>query len=120
MRQDPRSLGPRNGRRASLRRRVALAGIAALSLAALAPQPASAQRPDLRRMSCAQAQATVARYGAIVMTTGPHTYQRFVAGPRFCDHWETVRPAQSATRDTPHCVVGYICETPLFRPFERD
>ena len=71
-------------------------------------------------MSCAQAQSLVARHGAIVMTTGRHTYQRFVAGPRFCDHWEVVRPEVQQTRDAPRCLVGYICETPLFSPFERD
>lgn len=106
------------GHRAGLRPiAVALAGLA---LVAGLPKPAEAQRPDLRRMSCAQAQSLVARHGAIVMTTGRHTYQRFVAGPRFCDHWEVVRPEVQQTRDAPRCLVGYICETPLFSPFERD
>lgn len=96
---------------------VALAGLA---LTASLPRQAEAQRPDLRRMSCAQAQSLVARHGAVVMTTGRHTYQRFVAGPPFCDHWEMVRPAVQQTRDAPRCLVGYVCETPLFSPFNRD
>ncbi|MCA1300355.1 hypothetical protein [Stappia indica] len=82
--------------------------------------PAEAARPDLRRMSCAEAQAMVTRNGAVVMTTGRYTYKRFVAGIRWCDRWEAIRPAVAATRDTPQCVVGFECETPLFRPFERD
>ncbi|WP_349357338.1 hypothetical protein [Stappia sp.] len=86
----------------------------------LASAPADAARPDLRRMSCAQAQALVLQRGAVVMTTGQYTYQRFVAGPRWCDRWEVVRPEVARTRDTDRCVVGYICEVPLFRPFERD
>lgn len=98
---------------------LAAAALSALMLATLAPQPAAAQRPDLRRMTCNQAQDLVARRGAVVMTTGQHTYERFVAGPRWCDHWETVRPAQVRTRDTSRCIVGYICETPLFSPWER-
>jgi hypothetical protein len=77
-------------------------------------------RPDITRMTCAQARTLVARSGAVVATTGRHTYQRFVNGPRWCDHWEVVRPATARTRDNPGCVVGYICETPLFRPFGND
>ncbi|WP_425086920.1 hypothetical protein [Stappia sp.] len=91
-----------------------------LALAVFAPTVAQAARPDLRRMTCAQAQAMVAQRGAVVMTTGRYTYQRFVAGPRWCDHWEVVRPEVARTRDTQSCVVGYICEVPLFRPFEWD
>ncbi len=96
------------------------AGMLVLALAALVPTVAEAARPDLRRMSCAQAQAMVAQRGAVVMTTGQYTYQRFVAGPRWCDRWEVVRPEVARTRDTQSCVVGYICEVPLFRPFEWD
>lgn len=98
---------------------LAAATLSALILTTLAPQPAAAQRPDLRRMSCNQAQDLVARRGAVVMTTGQFTYERFVAGPRWCDHSETVRPAQVRTRDTGRCIVGYVCETPLFSPWER-
>ncbi|MCA1244497.1 hypothetical protein LC092_18790 [Stappia stellulata] len=102
------------------RRTAILAGTAVLALALLVPSVADAARPDLRRMTCAQAQAMVAQRGAVVMTTGQYTYQRFVAGPRWCDHWEVVRPEVASTRDTQSCVVGYICEVPLFRPFEWD
>lgn len=99
---------------------LAAAALSALVLMTLAPQPAAAQRPDLRRMTCNQAQDLVARRGAVVMTTGQYTYERFVAGPRWCDRWEVVRPEVARTRDTQSCVVGYICEVPLFRPFEWD
>ena len=81
---------------------------------------AHAARPDLRQMTCAQGQALVRQRGAVVMTTGRYTYQRFVAGKSWCDHWEIIRPEVVTTRDTDRCVVGYICEDPLFRPFRRD
>ncbi|SDU20364.1 hypothetical protein [Stappia sp. ES.058] len=99
-----------------------ITGLAALAaiLLALAPSAAEAARPDLRRMTCAQAQTMVAQRGAVVMTTGQYTYERFVNGPRWCDRWEVVRPEVARTRDAQSCVVGYICETPLFRPFEWD
>ena len=71
--------------------------------------PASA-RPDARAMTCQQAQMMVQQQGAVVMTTGRHTYQRFVAHRGYCDYWETTRTARTATRDDPKCRIGYICE----------
>lgn len=76
----------------------------------LAPLPASAQsRPDTQRMVCQQAVNTVARAGAIVMTTGPGTYERIVANERFCLIGESPERAFAQTRDTPRCFVGYYC-----------
>ena len=49
-----------------------------LLLAATAPLAA---RPSTLGMSCRQAQNLVATQGAVVMTTGQHTYARFVAHP---------------------------------------
>ncbi|AXS39998.1 hypothetical protein [Breoghania sp. L-A4] len=83
----------------------------------LAAAPALAARPDVRRMTCAQAHDMVLDRGAVVMTTGRFTYERFVSHQRYCDRWETVVPALAATRDKPQCLVGYICEEPLFRGF---
>lgn len=78
---------------------------------------ASAARPDLRAMSCRQAQEMIRAEGAVVATTGRYTYRRFVSHQRYCDRWEGIVPALSPTRDNPRCLVGYICEEPLFRGF---
>jgi hypothetical protein len=43
--------------------------------------PASAQRPSTLAMSCGEARAIVATHGAIVLSTGPHLYNRYVARP---------------------------------------
>ena len=56
---------------------VLLACMALLPGAALAQTDAQA-RPDTRAMTCAEAAALVARAGAIVMSTGPATYARFI------------------------------------------
>jgi hypothetical protein len=79
-------------------------------------------RPDARKMTCQQAQLMVQQQGAVVMTTGRYTYQRFVAHRGYCDYWETIRTARTATRDNPRCRIGYICEPRMdddngFRPF---
>ncbi len=84
-------------------------------LPTLAPVAAAA-RPDTRSMTCAQAQNFVRQRGAVVMTTGPHTYQRFVTHWRYCDSWEKLFPEMAPTRDNPKCIVAYRCDEPLFRP----
>lgn len=82
-----------------------------LVLAALVAGTSIAQaRPSTLSMTCAQAQATVASYGAVVLSTGPTTFDRFVAHNGFCLHGEIARTAYAPTLDTPHCPVGYTCE----------
>ena len=68
-----------------------------------------AARPSTTTMSCAQAAATVAKAGAIVLATGEHTYARFAAHNGFCGAGQTVQPARAPTLDDPQCQVGYEC-----------
>lgn len=58
-----------------------LAFLLALSLL---PNAVLAQRPSTLNMSCAEVQATVARAGAIVLSTGRNTYNRYVANRGQC------------------------------------
>lgn len=67
-------------------------------------------RQSTLALSCGQAEALVAARGAIVLTTGEHTYNRFVVHGGFCVHGEVARPAYAPTLDTPNCPVGYTCE----------
>ncbi|WP_375454279.1 hypothetical protein [uncultured Methylobacterium sp.] len=93
------------------RRSAALALVLALVLPAL---PALAQgRPDTRDLTCAAASALVLREGAVVMTTGPLTYERIVRDGGFCALELTTRPDYEATRDVRQCFVGYRCVEPL-------
>jgi hypothetical protein len=80
-------------------------GIAALLT--LAATQAEA-RPDTRAMTCGQVVGLVNRSGAVVLTTGRFTYDRFVSGPGACSVGEAVRAVTVSTRDGPcrvlHCV----------------
>ncbi len=67
-------------------------------------------RPDVRTMTCAQAKALVRQSGAVVLTTGEYTYDRFVASRAFCERTYTTGPAWVATTDTSQCQVGFRCE----------
>lgn len=74
-------------------------------------------RPNTLNMTCGQAAATVATYGAVVLSTGLNTYDRFVANTSFCLPGEYADEATAPTIDTPYCPIGYTCEQ---RNFRRD
>ena len=72
-------------------------------------------RPDVRTMTCSQAKALVRQSGAVVMTTGRYTYDRFVASRSYCERTYITGPAWIATKDTSECQVGFRCEEPTRR-----
>jgi hypothetical protein len=79
-------------------------------LTLLATTSTLAARPSTLDMTCAEAAALVASRGAIVLTTGQFTYERYVAHRGFCSIGEVTRPAYAPTLDTPTCSIGYRCE----------
>lgn len=64
----------------------------------------------------------VASRGAVVMSTGTHTYERFVSHPGYCETAEWAHSATAPTKDSPRCPLGYICNTapPLWFDDDRD
>jgi hypothetical protein len=69
-------------------------------------------------MTCAQAIGLVASQGAVVLTTGPHTYDRFVANGGFCLPGEAPLRAFVPTSDASKCPVGYLCREPFWDMFD--
>lgn len=97
-----------------------IAAAAVASAALVSAQAAQAQaRPSTLAMSCGQAQSLVRSSGAIVLSTGQHTYDRFVANGGFCTPDEETVPTWAPTRDTPQCLVGYRCEQRRSWRFDR-
>ncbi|WP_417671520.1 hypothetical protein [Roseibium sp.] len=98
-----------------MRARLATASLAVLTLASVSwtSTPADA-RPDLRKMTCVQAQNMVRRNGSVVFTTGTHTYSLFVSSLRYCDPGELLYTQFGPTKDNPRCPVAYECREPLF------
>jgi hypothetical protein len=101
--------------RALLTTSVVAAGVTAGAIADAAAQG----RPSTLGMTCAQAQAIVRSRGAIVLTTGQFTFDRFVANQNFCNFEEETIPTWAPTRDAPQCMVGYRCEQRRSFPFDR-
>jgi hypothetical protein len=110
-----------NGGKASCRRSLARLILAAGAVSAsMTPGEALAARADTRTMTCQQAQDFVRRSGAVVMTTGQHTYDRIVSNRGYCEPDEITWLKIAPTKDNPKCRVGYYCRTriddgPLWR-----
>ena len=94
--------------------RLALAFVATALVLAVTAAEAQA-RPDTRRMSCAQAQDFVRRSGAVVISTGQFTYDRFVASQGFCSHDEETAVKRVPTTDVSNCPLYYCRPASIFR-----
>lgn len=69
-------------------------------------------RPDSRSMVCAQVRAMIQNHRAVVLTTGPNTYDRYVRQfGNECDWPEVPMSAYVPSRDG-DCPV-YRCEEPV-------
>lgn len=78
--------------------------------ALLAATAAFAQsRPMTPAMPCSAVRALVSSQGAVVLGTGPHTYDRYVAHQGFCGLDQITEAAHEVSADTPQCFVGYRC-----------
>jgi hypothetical protein len=90
-----------------------LVAVLAVSFAAAA----YAQRPSTLDMTCREARSIVARAGAIVLSTGRHTYDRFVASDSYCQPDEYAYATSAPTADARQCPLGYRCDStpPIWR-----
>jgi hypothetical protein len=85
--------------------------VLALALLASVSDARAQQRPFAPSLPCRQVQQIVSANGAVVISTGQFTYDRYVSGAGFCQINESIEPAWIATRDTPQCPVGYLCRS---------
>ena len=61
-------------------------------------------------MSCTQIQALVQSRGAVVISTGQYTYQRFVAAANYCAFDQVLDRAWITTAGGTQCQVGFRCK----------
>ena len=84
----------------------------ALVMLSLAPSAtALAQRQSTRTMTCAAARNLVVTRGAIVLSTGPDLYDRYVSNQGACAAGQIERPSFAPTLDNPACALGSVCVT---------
>ncbi|MET0312849.1 MAG: hypothetical protein ABW275_00495, partial [Hansschlegelia sp.] len=80
---------------------VATAGLGATSAEA---------RPYAPKMSCSSLQSLLKERGALVISTGPNTYDRYVSDSRYCQRTQRLVPEWIQSADKPDCGVGYTCK----------
>jgi len=90
-----------------------------LALTAFATGAVAQPRPSTLNMSCGQARGVVASRGAVVLSTGRFTYDRYVIDRNFCEINETIEPVWVPTADTPQCPIGYRCRDADLDFFDR-
>lgn len=66
-------------------------------------------RPNTQNMTCGEAQSLVQSHGAIVLSTGANTYDRFVAHQGYCALGERAVTAWVRTSNSSACAIGYVC-----------
>lgn len=83
--------------------------LASLILASLSTGVMAQPYATTLNMTCAQARQLVASRGAVVLHTGPTTYDRYVRDSSFCSRPFTARPVWVRTADVVQCPIGGIC-----------
>ena len=97
-------------------KRTLIASLAAL----LATLSVAEARQSTLNMSCAEATALVQSQGAIVLSTGEFTYERYVSDRRFCMLNETTRLSYAPTSDAAMCPLGNVCRLIIRRKRDGD
>lgn len=72
-------------------------------------------RPDTRYMSCGQANSLVQNNGAIIFSTGAHTYDKYVKNRAYCNMGQILERAFVPTADQRRCKVGFRCKEKIRR-----
>lgn len=104
----------KTGRRAGNLMLLAL-GSAALVFVSFHPADAQSRRPDTRAMSCSQVQSLIKQNGAVVMSTGQYTFDRYVYTKNFCQHGEVARNQWVPTKDVKRCRVRVCIDPNILR-----
>jgi hypothetical protein len=69
------------------------------------PAEAQSRRVNSLSLSCDQARSMIAQRGAVIMSTGQYTFDRYVDNRSFCERNEFARTDFIPTRDNAKCPV---------------
>ncbi|MCP4071340.1 MAG: hypothetical protein GY742_06320 [Hyphomicrobiales bacterium] len=83
-------------------------------LASTSASQAAGHRPDTRNMSCGAAISLVQNAGAVILSTGPHLYDKYVANHAYCSIDQALERAYVPTTDTHRCKIGYRCREKFY------
>ncbi|WP_262030447.1 hypothetical protein [Microvirga sp. Mcv34] len=82
---------------------------AAVALIGIGSDAIAQSHPLTTGMTCAEARGLLAAHGAIVLNTGPTTYERYVSSSGYCGINELSGPVWVPTQDIRLCPIGGRC-----------
>lgn len=88
-----------------LKAAVLIAAGGGLTFVTINAADAQSRRPNSTAMTCGQVQSMINQRGAVVLSTGQHTFDRYVSNRNFCQHGEVLRRDYVPTRDNNRCYV---------------
>lgn len=94
--------------------------VSACALLALTGFCLAQEEADASHMSCQATAGLVTQRGAVVLSTGAHTFDRIVRDQGFCSRSETTAPMWVPTADNPQCFAGYRCKDKFNEGSGRD
>jgi hypothetical protein len=83
--------------------------ILAIALSGFTSSVFAQSRPDSAQLPCATVAGIVQREGAVIVGTGPYTYDRYVRDESVCYANQILKPAWVLSRDQAQCFIGYTC-----------
>ena len=83
--------------------------LTAIAVIALMASAVAQPRPNTMVMSCRDAQALIVSRGAVVLGTGPHTYDRYVRDQGYCPAATIGEQSWERTADVAACPIGLRC-----------
>lgn len=83
--------------------------LAATTIAASIAPAVAASRPDTRNMTCNEVRQLIRERGSIVLSTGRHTYAKYVSGQAYCESGLYANYSPVPTKDRKSCDAGYEC-----------
>jgi len=78
-------------------------------LASLTLRAQAFPRPYAPKLSCGEIKGMIQQKGAVLLSTGPFTFDRFVRDQGYCMQGEITDPAWIVSLDQPQCYAGYTC-----------
>ncbi|KZL23900.1 hypothetical protein [Pseudovibrio sp. WM33] len=85
-----------------------LSVLSLVSVASVA-QAMNAPRTNTTDLTGSQVKSLVQEKGAIILSTGPGLYDRYVANGSYCSPSEETQRAYVVTKDSNHSLIGYTC-----------
>ena len=79
---------------------------AVATLVAVTAANSQSGRPNSNAMTCGQVQSMISQRGAVVLSTGQYTFDRYVANLNSCQHGEVLRWDYVPTKDNRRCRVS--------------